>query len=205
MHFEYLKLIDVLGTIAFAISGVFAAMHKKLDLFGVLIIAFVTAIGGGTIRDLMIGDLPVSWMKNINYTLIIIGTTVTVILFRSTIKNFHKTLLVFDSIGLGFFTILGVQKGLLFGLHPLVCIALGTITGSFGGVIRDMMLNNIPVIFQKEIYATACIAGGVVFLILRNTTMYSWLVEAISIICVFLFRMLAIRYDWKLPNIYRKQ
>lgn len=205
MHFEYLKLIDILGTIAFAVSGVFAAMHKKLDVFGVLIIAFVTAIGGGTIRDLMIGDLPVSWMKNINYTLIIVATTLIVILFRSTINNFQKTLLVFDSIGLGFFTILGVQKGILFGLHPIVCIALGTITGCFGGVIRDMMLNNIPVIFRKEIYATACIAGGIVFLVLRKTPLHPWLIEAIPIICVFVFRMLAIRYDWKLPNIYRKE
>lgn len=204
MNFEYLRWIDILGTIAFAISGVFAAMHKKLDVFGVLIIAFVTAVGGGTIRDMMIGDLPASWMRDITYTLVIIGTTVVVILFRGVIRNFQKTLLVFDSIGLGLFTILGVQKGIAIGLHPLVCIALGTITGCFGGVVRDMLLNNIPVIFQREIYATACIIGGAVYLLLLHTHIYRWIVESIAIIVVFLIRMLAIHYDWRLPNIYRR-
>lgn len=205
MNLEYLRLIDILGTIAFAISGVFAAMHKRLDEFGVLIIAFVTAVGGGTIRDLMIGDLPASWMLDITYTLVIIATTVVVLLFRGIIKNFKKTLLVFDSIGLGLFTILGVQKGIAFGLHPLVCIALGTITGCFGGVMRDMLLNNIPVIFEREIYATACIVGGALYLLLLNTHLYRWIVETIAIVSVFSIRMLALHYDWKLPNIYRKQ
>lgn len=205
MHFEYFKLIDILGTIAFAVSGVYAAMEKRLDLFGIVIIAFVTAIGGGTIRDLMIGDLPVSWIRNINYTFIILGTTVVVILLRNVMKNFQKTLLVFDSIGLGFFTILGIQKGIYFGLHPVVCVALGTITGCFGGVIRDMMVNNIPVIFQKEIYASACIAGGTVYFVLLMLGVNTEINEAISILCIFLIRIFAIRYDWQLPKIYKKQ
>lgn len=205
MNFEYFKLIDILGTIAFAVSGVYAAMEKRLDLFGVVIIAFVTAIGGGTIRDLMIGDLPVSWIRNINYTFIIIITTAVVILFRNVMKNFKKTLLVFDSIGLGFFTILGIQKGIYFDLHPVVCVALGTITGCFGGVIRDMMVNNIPVIFQKEIYASACIAGGTVYFVLLMLGVNTEINEAISILCIFLIRIFAIRYDWQLPKIYKKQ
>lgn len=205
MHFEYFKLIDILGTIAFAVSGVYAAMEKRLDLFGVIIIAFVTAIGGGTIRDLMIGDLPVSWIRNINYTFIILGTTAIVILFRNVMKNFQKTLLIFDSIGLGLFTILGIQKGIYFGLHPVVCVALGTITGCFGGVIRDMMVNNIPVIFQKEIYASACIAGGTVYFVLLMLGVNTEINEAISILCIFLIRIFAIRYDWQLPKIYKKQ
>lgn len=203
MHFEYFRLIDILGTIAFAVSGVYAALEKKLDLFGVVIIAFVTAIGGGTIRDMMIGDLPVSWIRNINYTIIILAATAIVLAFRSFIKNFEKTLLVFDSIGLGMFTIFGIQKGLAFDLHPFICIALGTITGCFGGVVRDMLLNNIPIIFRKEIYASACIAGGTVYFLLRTFDVNPDLNDAISITSTFLIRILAIRYDWQLPRIYK--
>lgn len=205
MHSEYIRLIDILGTIAFAVSGVYAAMDKRLDLFGVIIIAFVTAIGGGTIRDLMIGDLPVSWIRNIHYTLIILVTTFIVIAFRSYIKNFKKTLLVFDSIGLGLFTIFGIQKGIAFDLHPLVCVALGTITGCFGGVIRDMLLNNIPIIFHKEIYASACIAGGTVYFILRLLNVHQNINDFVSILTTFLIRILAIRYDWRLPRIYKTE
>ena len=116
MQEEFLKVIDILGTVAFAASGVYAAMQKRLDVFGVLIIAFVTAVGGGTVRDIMVGDTPVSWIRNINYSIIILCTAVVVISFKSSIfRNFKKTLLVFDSIGLGFFTILGIQKGLMYG------------------------------------------------------------------------------------------
>ncbi len=204
MHQEYFKFIDILGTIAFAVSGVYAAMEKKLDLFGVIIIAFVTAIGGGTVRDMMIGDLPVAWIRNINYTVIILSTTIIVILFRSYIRNFQKTLIVFDSIGLGLFTILGLQKGIAFGLHPVICVALGTITGCFGGVIRDMLINTIPLIFKEEIYASACIAGGTVYFILYLNGVNSDVNDTVSIIIIFLIRILAIRFDWRLPSIYKK-
>lgn len=204
MQIEYLKLIDILGTIAFAVSGVFAAMQKKLDVFGVLIIAFITSIGGGTIRDMMIGDLPVSWIRNINYSLIIGSTVIVVIIFKDTIsKNFEKTLHVFDSIGLGFFTILGVQKGIAFNLEPAICVALGTVTGCFGGIIRDISLNNIPLIFEKEVYATACIIGGSIYILLSHFNMKLEINEAISILTVFIIRILSVRYDWRLPSIYK--
>ena len=203
MQEEFLKVIDILGTVAFAASGVYAAMQKRLDVFGVLIIAFVTAVGGGTIRDIMVGDTPVSWIRNINYSIIILSTVVVVIIFKSSIfRNFKKTLLVFDSIGLGFFTILGIQKGLMYGLNPAICIALGTVTGCFGGVIRDISLNTIPLIFQKEIYATACIIGGAVYFLLIKTPLNVEVIGWISIFIVFLIRMLAVRFDWRLPNIY---
>src|SRR6186997_1161902 len=127
MKHEFLRLIDVLGTITFAISGVSAAMQKRLDVFGILIIAFITAIGGGTIRDIMIGDLPVGWIRNINYSIVITIAAVVAIVFNSYIKNLGTTLFIFDSLGLGFFTVLGLQKGIATGLHPLICIALGTV------------------------------------------------------------------------------
>src|SRR5947207_2741834 len=108
MKHEFLKLIDILGTVTFAISGVSAAMQKRLDFFGILIIAFITAMGGGTLRDMMIGDLPVSWIRNINYSIIILITSAIAIVFNNAIKNFQITLLIFDSLGLGFFTVLGL-------------------------------------------------------------------------------------------------
>lgn len=203
MKHEFLQLIDILGTVAFAVSGVYAAMQKKLDVFGVLIIAFITAIGGGTIRDILIGDLPVSWIRNINYSVIIILTVAVVVIFKDTIfKNFQKTLLVFDSIGLGFFTVLGVQKGITFGLEPAICIALGTVTGCFGGVIRDISLNNIPLIFEKEIYATACIIGGIIYFLLLKINLSQDIIEGVCILIIFLVRLFAVRYDWRLPSIY---
>jgi uncharacterized membrane protein YeiH len=203
MKHEFLQLIDILGTVAFAVSGAYAAMQKKLDVFGVLIIAFITAIGGGTVRDMLIGDLPVSWIRNINYSVIIILTVAVVVIFKDTIfKNFQKTLLVFDSIGLGFFTVLGVQKGITFGLEPAICIALGTVTGCFGGVIRDISLNNIPLIFEKEIYATACIIGGIVYFLLLKINLSDDITEGVCILIIFLVRLFAVRYDWRLPSIY---
>lgn len=180
-------------------------MQKKLDVFGILIIAFITSIGGGTLRDIMIGDLPVSWMLNINYCVIILAAATIAIIFNKTIKNFQTTLLIFDSLGLGFFTILGVQKGIYFDFHPGICVALGTITGCFGGVIRDISLNNIPLIFQKEIYATACIVGGVVYVLMLKTNIHSDWLDMICITIIFLIRIIAVGFKLTLPAIYRKE
>ena len=203
MKTEILDLIDVLGTVAFSISGVFAAMQKRLDVLGVFIIAFITAIGGGTLRDVMIGDLPVTWMRTINYSLIIVASAVVGIFFHNTIRNFQMTLEVFDSLGLGFFTLLGIQKGIAFGLHPGICVALGTITGCFGGVIRDISLNNIPLIFHKEIYASACIVGGSIYLILLQTELNRDWLDAICIAIIVFIRVTAVKFDLRLPDIYR--
>ncbi len=204
MHQEVLQVLDILGTVAFAVSGVLAAMHEKLDLFGVLIIAFVTAIGGGTLRDVLIGSFPVTWIQDISYTLIILLTAFIVMPFNYIIGNYRKTLLLFDSIGLGFFTIAGVQKGIAFGMHPGICIVLGTVTACFGGVIRDILLNNIPIIFRKEIYASACIVGGSTYLGFHYLHIRGGIVEAVCILIVVLIRLLAVKYHWQLPHIYKK-
>ena len=153
----FYQTIDILGTVAFAISGVLVAMEKRLDLFGVLIIAFVTAIGGGTLRDLLIGNTPVVWIRDLTYVITIGITVFFGVLFVNQLKYFRKSQFLFDTIGIGLYTMLGIEKGLQAGLSPVICIALGTMTASFGGVIRDILCNEIPVIFRKEIYATACI------------------------------------------------
>ncbi len=202
MKHEILNLIDILGTIAFAISGVFAAMQKRLDIFGVLVIAFITALGGGTLRDVLIGDLPVAWIRDIRYPLIITVTTVAAIVFNRLLRNWQTVLLVFDALGLGFFTILGLQKGITHHLHPFISIALGTITGCFGGVIRDVILRNIPLIFQKEIYATACIVGGCSYFLLQLTPMDRGWIEIVCISLIFLIRVLSVWFGFRLPEIY---
>lgn len=199
---DLLRFIDIAGTAAFSIAGVFAAKEKNLDLFGILIIAFVTALGGGTLRDILIGDLPVSWMHRLDYGLIVVISAVAALLFTNLFKNLAGVLLLFDSLGLGLFTVVGIQKGLQHELHPIICILLGTITACFGGVLRDISLNQIPQIFQKkEIYATACIAGGVVYFILFHSGLQGWLLETTCILVILILRLLAVKYSWKLPVI----
>jgi len=193
--------IEIAGTVAFAVSGAYAAIQKRLDVFGVLIMGFVTAIGGGTIRDVMIGDTPVAWMRDYQLLLIILGTVVATILFKKYIRTFKITLFLFDALGLGLFTIIGTQKGIAAGLNPGVCVALGTITGCFGGVIRDILLNDIPLIFRKEIYATACIVGGTLYVLLIKQ-MDADIVKIMAVIVVCAIRIVAVRYKLSLPKFY---
>lgn len=193
-------VIEILGTVAFAISGSFAAMQRRLDPFGVLIIAFVTSIGGGTVRDLLLGDTPVAWMRDVNYCLLILVTSLLTIFFKTQIKKFKVTLFLFDSLGLGLFTLVGVQKGIVFGLSPGICVALGTITGCFGGVIRDTLLNTIPLIFRKEIYATACILGGVLYFALLYFNLKADVAKIIVIAFIFTLRIIVVRYKLALPR-----
>lgn len=196
---EVVRIIDIIGIAAFSIAGTFAAMEKKLDYFGIFIIAFVTALGGGTLRDILIGEVPVKWMYDVSQGLTVVISTTGALLFTNLIKNFNKILLLFDSLGLAFFTVVGIQKGVSLGLHPVICVALGTITACFGGVIRDIALNNIPLIFHKEIYATACIFGGILYFLLRAAGLSSVPLEAICIPSIIVLRLLAIRYKWQLP------
>lgn len=202
MHQQFNFLIEVLGTISFAMSGSFAAMQKRLDPFGVLIIAFVTSVGGGTVRDLLL-DVPVFWMTDMLTCSLIFFTCLFSMIFKSIERNFKVTLFIFDSFGLGLFTIIGIQKGLSVDLHPLICLTLGTITGCFGGIIRDILLNRIPLIFRKEIYATACIIGGGIFLLMTKYSGWSYtLVQISTILLIVVIRTLAVKYHWQFPKFY---
>ena len=199
----FFQVIDILGTIAFAISGVLVAMEKRLDLFGVVIIAFVTSIGGGTLRDLLIGNTPVAWMQDLTYVIVILASVVFAIIFVKQLKYLRKSLFLFDTIGIGLYTMVGIEKGLQAELLPIICIALGTMTASFGGVIRDILCNEIPVIFRKEIYATACIVGGASYFLFSMLPMVDAYANIGAIIIVILIRILAVRFKITLPNIYR--
>ena len=202
MHEQINFAIEILGTISFSMSGSFAAMQKRLDPFGVLIIAFVTSVGGGTVRDLLL-DVPVFWMHDLPMCGVILITSIFSMVFKSIEKNFKVTLFIFDSFGLGLFTLIGVQKGLDAGIHSLICIGLGTITGCFGGIIRDILLNRIPLIFRKEIYASACIIGGATFLLLTTFTNLSYtVIQIFTILLIVSIRTLAVKYHWQMPKFY---
>ncbi|MBO6184387.1 MAG: trimeric intracellular cation channel family protein [Chryseobacterium sp.] len=202
MHEQINFAIEILGTISFSMSGSFAAMQKRLDPFGVLIIAFVTSVGGGTVRDLLL-DVPVFWMHDLLMCGVILVTSIFSMVFKSIEKNFKVTLFIFDSFGLGLFTLIGVQKGLNADIHPLICIGLGTITGCFGGIIRDILLNRIPLIFRKEIYASACIIGGATFLLLTTFTNLSYtIIQIFTILLIVAIRTLAVKYHWQMPKFY---
>ncbi|HSK12827.1 MAG TPA: trimeric intracellular cation channel family protein [Phnomibacter sp.] len=201
MPFDFLTIIDILGTLAFAISGASMAIEKKLDIFGVLICSFATSIGGGTLRDLIIGDLPVKWLTNeLIIVLILIGAGIAV-LFRNSVTRFTRTLFLFDSLGLGLFTMVGIQKGLALGFSPGISISLGTITACFGGVIRDVLLNHVPLIFRKEIYASACIAGGILYYLLLQLDLSGSITQAACILAIVAIRIIAVKFDLSLPQI----
>lgn len=195
--------LDILGTIAFAISGVLIAMHKRMDVFGILIIAFVTAVGGGTLRDILIGATPVSWMKDMTFVYVIFASTVFAVIFKDKINYLRKSLFLFDTIGIGLYTVVGVEKGISAELHPIICVSLGTMSACFGGVIRDILCNEIPVIFRKEIYATACILGGITYFLIRKLPIEGDFVFVIAGLVVIITRILAVRFKIALPSLYK--
>jgi len=197
-------VIDILGTIAFAVSGALTAMRMKMDIFGVFIIGFVTAVGGGTLRDVLI-DANITWMRNLTFVYVIAIAVFLAVIFRQKLGYVRRSLFLFDTIGLALYTIVGVQKGIAAGFPALVCIALGTMSACFGGVIRDILCNEIPVIFRKNIYATACIVGGVFYFLLMKTTLSTDIVVIISGSAVITIRLLAVWFDWSLPGIYRNE
>nr|WP_294935665.1 trimeric intracellular cation channel family protein [uncultured Flavobacterium sp.] len=195
------EILDILGTMAFAVSGALSAMNKKMDPFGVFIIAFVTAVGGGTLRDILIGRTPVGWMMDVNYVYVIILGFVLAMIFRKKLDRFRTSMFLFDTIGLGVFTLIGLEKGLEKGLEPVICIALGTMTACFGGVIRDILCNEIPVIFRKEIYATICIIGGIFFFILKRLEIPQDVLYLTTSMIIIAIRLMAVIFRWTLPTV----
>lgn len=199
MTFSFFQILDLLGTLAFAISGALAGRERRLDLFGLTILAFATAIGGGTVRDMMIGVTPVSWLKDLSYFYTIMLGVVMALVFYKKFTFLRYSLFLFDTIGLAVFTLIGIQKGMNIGLHPIICVSLGTITASFGGVIRDILANKIPIIFKQEIYATACIIGGLMYYLLNYFNLEQDVLYAATAGTIVVIRVLAVRYKWSLP------
>ncbi|AJA69521.1 trimeric intracellular cation channel family protein [Myroides odoratimimus] len=197
--FNFFDILDLLGTLAFAISGALAGRERRLDLFGMTILAFATAIGGGTIRDMMIGWTPVMWLTNLSYFYVTLLGVAMAIVFYKKFNFLRYSLFLFDTIGIAVFTLIGIEKGMTVGLHPIICVTLGTITACFGGVIRDILANKIPLIFKQEIYATACILGGLVYYLLNYFELSKDILYVGTAGIIILIRVLAVKYKWSLP------
>lgn len=191
-------VIEVLGTVAFAISGIRLAATKNFDWFGAYTVGLVTAIGGGTLRDLLL-DIPVFWMQTWWYLAVTGLSLAAVIVFRSLLVSRDKILFTFDSIGLALFCVIGIQKTLATGYPMWVATVLGIITGAFGGVLRDILINDEPIIFQKDLYATACLAGALVYwlmMVLGCSPFWQQIACAVTIIAL---RVLTLKYSLNLP------
>lgn len=193
-------ILDLIGTAAFAASGAWVGVRKHMDLFGVLVLGVVTAVGGGTLRDLLLGDIPPFSLKNESYIYIAIVVSLIVFANRVQFKTFEKPLLYFDAIGLGTFVVIGTTKALDFHLGLLGAILMGVMTGTAGGVIRDLFANQVPLIFRREIYASACVAGGLLLVVLETFGTARPLAALLSAGTVISLRLLAIHYNWALPK-----
>ncbi len=191
--------LDFIGTMVFAMSGVLTAAEKRLDLFGASVIGVVTAVGGGTTRDLLLGITPVTWLSTPVYLYVILAGVVIAILFRRLLATLRRTLFLFDTIGIGVFTVIGLEKALNLGVHPAVAVMMGMTTAVVGGVIRDTLTNEVPLIFKREIYATACITGALVYLLLRWLGVDSALVQLFTVVVIITVRLLSIHYNWSMP------
>ena len=193
-------ILDLIGTAAFAASGAWLGVRKQMDLFGVLVLGVVTAVGGGTLRDLLLGDIPPFSLKDETYIYIAIVVSLVVFANRVKFKAFEKPLLYFDAIGLGTFVVIGTTKALDFQLGLLGAVLMGVMTGTAGGVIRDLFANQVPLIFRREIYASACVAGSILLVALEAVGTGRPAAALLAAGTVITVRLLAIHYDWALPK-----
>ena len=192
--------IEVIGTMAAAISGIRLAATKHFDWFGAYTVGLVTAIGGGTMRDVLLG-IPVFWMQRGWYLGATFISLLIVLRFKRTLVSRERMLLVFDAMGLALFCMIGIQKSLANGYPMWVAMVMGLITGAFGGVLRDILINDEPLVFRKDIYATACFAGGLVYWGAMLVGMPPMVQQIGCAAAVILLRILALRYKWQLPTL----
>lgn len=195
---DWIYFLNLVGVFVFAISGTLTAIDNDFDVVGATIIGFITALGGGTLRDILIGETPVGWMQDSVSLYVIVVAVICSYLFKTSILNLRKSMFIFDTIGLGLFTILGLQKTLELGLSPMIAVIMGVVSAVFGGVIRDVLSNEVPLIFRSEIYASACVAGALVFLALDGLAVPLELSMILSMLVVFLVRYFAVKRKWVL-------
>ena len=195
-----LYLLDLIGTAAFAASGAWLGVRRRMDLFGVLVLGLVTAVGGGTLRDMLLGDIPPFSLQDETYLYVAILAALFVFINRERFKLFEKPLLYLDAVGLGTFVVIGTTKALDFELGFLGAVLMGVMTATAGGVVRDVLANEVPLILRKEIYASACLAGGVLLVILEQVDVARPTAALLAAVTVIVVRLLAIHYNWSLPK-----
>ncbi len=195
--------INLAGVTVFAVSGALAASEKKTlhnDAFSVFFTGFITAIGGGTLRDITLGNYPVAWVRDGNVLwAIFLGFVITIVFARYLIR-IKKGIFLFDTIGVGIYTVIGTRISLFYGVNPFAAAILGMISAVFGGVIRDTLINEVPMIFRREIYATACLAGAILYILLDRWDINGEINTAVSAFTVILIRLIAVRFNLSLPK-----
>ena len=199
MNLQY--FLELAGTCFLSISGALAANRKtKPDLFGVTIIGFVTSLGGGTLRDVLLGSYPLVWVKDVNFIYaVLIGIALATFSYDLLIK-LRRTFFLFDTLGIAMFTILGTRKAFLFDVHPLIAAIMGMLSAVMGGVLRDVLTNEIPILFRKEIYATACLAGAGLYLLFVYLGMNETASLLIASFAILIIRISAIKFNISLPR-----
>lgn len=194
---------ELLGTFFFAISGALAIQDHHDDLFGAGFTGFITAIGGGTLRDMMLGSYPLVWIGDIYFLYSIFAGVLIAYFFFPQLIQLRRTFLFFDAVGISFFTIIGVEKALSLGVRPEIAAIMGMFTAVMGGVIRDTLTNEIPVLFRREIYATACLLGAILYLVLYRVGVDREINQIVSIFTIFIARLAALKFKLTLPNFRR--
>ncbi|BDC99703.1 trimeric intracellular cation channel family protein [Persicobacter psychrovividus] len=203
MRDELIYVLDLIGTLAFAISGIQTAADKRMDVFGAMMIGFITALGGGTVRDMLLGQQPVSWFHDLNYLLVVILAVGIVFAFAKHVRRLKQTLFLFDTIGIGVFTLIGVEKSLSLGISAPYAVIMGMVTSVVGGATRDVLCNDIPLILQKEVYATACLLGGGTYVFLNMMGVGLVVNSFVTMSTVIVIRLLSIKYHISLPRMRR--
>lgn len=200
----FVTILDFMGVFVFAISGLLTATDKRLDYFGGMVIAFFTALGGGTIRDILL-NTQVRWMESSALIFTALSGAVVGILFKKYLIKLKRTFFIFDSIGLGLFTIVGIRKGMQFEQIPVTCLFLGLISATFGGVIRDVLCNEIPLIFRKQIYATAGLVGGLAYIGLNMIHVNDSVAMIASVLLIIAIRILSVHFGWSMPVLTKEK
>jgi uncharacterized membrane protein YeiH len=199
---NFLDLLAYAGIFVFAITGAFKARTYKMDIFGAAVLAFVTAYGGGTLRDLLIGVRPISWINDNIALLLVLASIVITFLFQLNYRQFRRTIFFTDAVGIGLFTVTGIEKSLAFGLNDTYAILMGVITATFGGLIADILCNAVPNLLKRsELYATACAIGGVIYVLLKKIPLEYHINLSICIIIIVGVRIYSKRKKLSLPEI----
>ena len=202
MSIQY--ILEIVGTFAFAISGALAMKDQvHQDWFGASFTAFISSIGGGTIRDILLNSYPLVWVHDITFIYAIMGGILATFIFYKYLIILRKTLFFFDTWGIALFTIVGTEKALNLGVRPEIAAIMGVFTAVMGGVIRDVMTNKIPIIYGKEVYATACLAGACIYLVLDRFGVDRNISFITASLVIIVIRILAVRFHWSVPKFFR--